>query len=224
LDKMPRLSINCHLKERAMNLRLVIVLVATLLGSAGAYAAGDAAKGTTFATTVCVACHGIDGNGAPAAEGQPVNPRLAGQPAEYIAKQLAEFKSSARINAIMVGMAAILTPEDMANLGAYFAQQKAQSDAAKENGPGSMGEKIFKGGVAANGVPACGSCHGPNGAGIPVQFPRLGGQHAEYTVAQLKAFRSGERANDAAKVMRTIAAKLSDQEIVAVADYIRGLH
>jgi cytochrome c553 len=207
-----------------MNLRLVMVSVAGLLCSAGAFAAGDAAKGTTLATTVCAACHGADGNGVPAVEGQPVNPRLAGQPAEYTAKQLTEFKSGVRNNAIMTGMAAILTPEDMANIGAYFAQQKSQSGAAKGNGPGSVGEKIFKGGVATNGVPACGSCHGPDGAGIPVQFPRLGGQHAEYTVVQLKAFRSGERANDAAKVMRTIAAKLSDQEITAVADYIQGLH
>ena len=162
-----------------MNLRLVLVLVAGLLVSAGAFAAGDAAKGTAFATTVCAACHGADGNGVPAVEGQPVNPRLAGQPAEYTAKQLAEFKSGTRTNAIMTGMSAILSPEDMANLGAYFAQQKAQSGAAKGNGAGSVGEKIYKGGVTEVGLPACGSCHGPDGAGIPIQFPRLGGQHAE---------------------------------------------
>ncbi len=207
-----------------MDLRLVLVLAAGLLGSTGAIAAGDAAKGTTFATTVCAACHGVDGNGMPAVEGQPVNPRLAGQPAEYVAKQLADFKGGTRVNPVMTGMASILTPEDMANLGAYFAQQKAASGAAKENGPGSMGEKIYKGGIAGAGVPACTSCHGPDGAGIPAQFPRVGGQHVEYTIVQLKAFRSGERANDAASMMRTIVGKMSDQELAAVADYIQGLH
>lgn len=207
-----------------MMLRSLMILTAGLLVSTGAFAAGDAAKGTTLATTVCAACHGADGNGMPPVEGQPVNPKLAGQHPEYTAKQLADFKGGARKNPIMTGMAAILTPDDMANLGAYYDQQKGQAGASKENGHGSAGEKIYKGGDLATGLPACGSCHGPDGAGIAVQYPRLGGQLADYTITQLKAFRSGERGNDAAQMMRMIAAKMSDQDIAAVADYIQGLH
>jgi cytochrome c553 len=201
-----------------MSFRKIAVFATGLLGAMGAYAAGDAAKGATAATTVCAACHAADGNSVMAA-----NPRLAGQHPEYLAKQLANFKSGDRKNPVMTGMAATLTDEDVANVSAYFAAQKAKGGAAKSNGPGSLGEKIYKGGVAGSGVPACASCHSPNGAGIPVQFPRLAGQHAEYTVNQLKAFRAGERANDAASMMRMVAAKMTDAEMAAVADYIQGL-
>ena len=152
------------------------------------------------------------------------NPKLAQQHPEYIAKQLANFKSGERKNAVMSGMAASLSPEDMANVAAYFGSQKAKVGSAKTNAAGSLGEKIYRGGIASVGVPACASCHGAAGAGIPVQFPRLSGQHADYVVTQLKAFYSGERANDNAKVMRMIAAKMSDAEMAAVADYIQGLH
>lgn len=202
-----------------MNFRNMAMLVIGLLGSISAYAAGDAAKAATIVNTVCVACHGADGNSAVA-----MYPKLAGQHPEYITKQLTNFKAGDRKNPIMSGMVASLSPEDMVNLGAYFGSQTPKPGTAKSNGVGSVGEKIYKGGIPGIGVPACASCHGPTGAGIPVQFPRLAGQHAEYIVAQLKTFHTGERANDGAKMMRMIAAKLSDQDMVAVADYIQGLH
>ncbi|HEY8118367.1 MAG TPA: cytochrome c [Methylophilaceae bacterium] len=202
-----------------MNFRNMAMLVIGLLSSVSTYAAGDAAKGAAIVNTVCAACHGADGNSA-----VPMYPKLAGQHAEYITKQLTNFKAGDRKNPIMSGMVASLSPEDMINLGAYFNSQTPKLGTAKSNGVGSVGEKIYKGGIPGIGVPACASCHGPAGAGIPVQFPRLAGQHAEYIVTQLKAFHSGERANDGAKMMRMIAAKLSDQDMAAVADYIQGLH
>lgn len=189
-----------------------------ILGASTAIAAGDASKGNTIVTNVCAACHGADGNSAVS-----MYPNLAAQHPEYIAKQLKNFKAGDRKNAIMSGMAATLSPEDMDNVGAYFGGQAPKLATAKSNGAGSVGEKIFKGGIPGLGVPACASCHGPAGAGIPVQFPRLAGQHSEYLVTQMKAWRSGERANDGAKMMRTIASKLSDADIEAVSDYIQGL-
>ncbi|MFZ9641867.1 MAG: c-type cytochrome [Candidatus Methylopumilus sp.] len=197
---------------------LAIILMSVSLASV-AQAAGNAAAGEKIVTGVCAACHGIDGNSVIS-----TNPKLAQQHPEYIAKQLANFKSGERKNAVMSGMAATLSAEDMANVAAYFSAQKAKVGSAKTNTAGSLGEKIYRGGIASVGVPACASCHGAAGAGIPVQFPRLSGQHADYVVAQLKAFHDGERANDAAKVMRMISAKLSDAEMAAVADYIQGLH
>lgn len=201
-----------------MSFRVIAVLAAGLMGATGVQAAGDAAKGATIATTVCVACHGADGNSVITA-----NPKLAGQHPEYLIKQLKNFKSGDRKNAVMPGMVANLTEEDFANLGAYFGAQKQNGGAAKTNGAGSLGEKLYRGGVPGKGIPACASCHGATGAGVPVLFPRLAGQHAEYTANQLKTFRSGERANDGAAMMRGIAAKLSDADIAAVADYIQGL-
>lgn len=202
------------------SLRLSAFISAALLAcsATSAMAAGDAAKGATIVTAVCGACHGVDGNSAVS-----MYPKLAGQHPEYIAKQLKNFKAGERNNAIMTGMVANLSPEDMDNLGAYFGGQTPKLSQAKSNGAGSVGEKIYKGGIPGSGVPACASCHGPSGAGIPVQFPRLAGQHTDYTVTQLKAWRSGERANDPAKMMRMVAAKMSDADIAAVADYIEGL-
>lgn len=171
----------------------------------------------TIVNAVCAACHNADGNSVITA-----NPRLAGQHPAYLAKQLREFQSGRRANPVMAPMAAMLTADDINKVAAYFGAQKPKWGNAKENGPGSLGEKIYRGGVAGKGVPACAACHGPNGAGIPIQFPRLAGQHAEYTVNQLKAFRSGERAN--APMMKVIAGKMSDEEIIAVSDYIQGLH
>ena len=165
---------------------------------------------------VCSACHGADGNSAIA-----LNPKLAGQHPEYLLKQLTNFKEGKRANAVMAGMVANLTPEDMKGLAAYFAGYKQTLGKAKSNGAGSLGEKIYRGGIAATGVPACASCHGANGAGIPKQFPRLAGQHADYAVAQLRAFRLGERAN--APMMMTISAKMTDAEMQAVSDYMQGL-
>ena len=197
---------------------IAIILMSVGLASV-AQAAGNAADGDKIVTGVCAACHGIDGNSVIS-----TNPKLAQQHPEYIAKQLANFKSGERKNAVMSGMAASLSQEDMANVAAYFGSQKAKVGSAKTNAAGSLGEKIYRGGIASVGVPACASCHGATGAGIPVQFPRLSGQHADYVVTQLKAFYSGERANDNAKVMRMIAAKMSDADMAAVADYIQGLH
>lgn len=206
-----------------MKQTMAMVAIAGVMAASSALAEttakGDPAKAQQIATTVCVACHNADGNST-----APANPKLAGQHPEYLNKQLVNFKSGERKSAIMAGMVAALSPEDMKNLGAYFGGNKPAAGTANDKNLVALGQKIYKGGNQSSGVPACTSCHGPNGAGIPVQFPRLGGQHAEYTLAQLTLFRSGERANDAAKMMRTIAAKMTDQEMKAVAEYISGLN
>jgi cytochrome c553 len=179
----------------------------------------DPAKAQEIVTKVCSACHAADGNSA-----SPANPVLAGQHADYIAKQLVDFKANKdRKNPVMLGMASALTPEDMRNLGAYFESQKPKTRAAKDPGLVKIGQQIYRGGIANKGVAACASCHGPNGGGIPAQFPRVAGQYPEYTTAQLLGFRAGERANDPNRMMRTIATRLSDSEIKAVAEYIAGL-
>ena len=196
-----------------MNLNKIALFAITLLGAVYAHAAGDAAK---MAAQVCAACHGANGNSAIA-----LNPNLAGQFPEYITKQLKNFKSGERKNAVMGGIAATLSAEDMIDLGVYFGSQTAKSSKARSNGVGSVGEKIYRGGIADTAAPACAACHGPAGAGVPVRFPRLAGQHADYTLSQMKAFRTGERAN--APMMRTIAAKMTDQDMAAVSDYIQGL-
>jgi cytochrome c553 len=166
--------------------------------------------------TVCAACHGADGNST-----ITLNPKLAGQHPEYLLKQLTNFKEGKRANAVMGGIVANLSADDMKNLATHFAQQKPTLGKAKSNGAGSLGEKIYRGGIAATQVPACAACHGANGTGIPKQFPRVAGQHADYTYQQLKTFRTGERAN--APMMMTIATKMTDAEMQAVADYIQGL-
>jgi len=183
----------------------------------------DLAQARAIIDKVCVACHGTDGNSV-----QPANPVLAGQHPEYTFKQLADFKPqgnkpAARPNAVMAGMVAGLSESDMRNLAAYFAAQKPQPRAARDPQLVKLGQSIYRGGIAARGVAACSSCHGPTGAGIPAQFPRIAGQHPEYIAAQLKAFRSGERANDPNRMMRALAEKLSEREIAALADYISGL-
>jgi len=184
---------------------------------------GDAGKAQGIVNQVCAACHAADGNSQIA-----VNPKLAGQIPEYLHKQLMNFKPAGgkkaeRSNPVMAGMVGNLSSEDMRNLAAYFAGQTAKPGAAKSKDLVALGQKIYRGGLAAKGVAACSSCHGPNGAGMPSQYPRVSGQHAEYVEAQLKAFRSGERANDPNASMRTVADKLSDREIQAVADYVAGL-
>ena len=184
---------------------------------------GDPQKGKAIVSRVCVACHALDGNSA-----QPVNPVLAGQIAAYTAKQLANFKSQGghtaqRPSNVMGPMVANLSDEDILNLAAYFAVQRPQPRAARNPDLVKLGQSIYRGGISEKNVAACGACHGPSGAGIPVQYPRLAGQYREYTVAQLEAFRAGTRANDPNSVMRGIAARLSDQEIAAVAEYISGL-
>jgi len=179
-------------------------------------AKADPANGATISAAVCVACHTNDGS-----RGSPANPILQGQGADYIAKELGDFKSGKRENAIMKGMASTLSNADMANVAAFYASKEAKPGFAKNKDLAAAGEKVYRGGVAERSVPACAACHGPSGAGIPVQYPRLGGQQADYVEAQLLAFRSGARHNN--PDMSAIAAKLSDREIKALADYAAGL-
>jgi len=200
--------------------RLIAAAVVALISVTSAVAAdyGDPAKAQSIANQICAACHGADGNSP-----LPMNPSLAGQHPEYLFKQLNEFKSGNRNNAVMMGMVAGLSAEDMRNLSAYYAAQKLREAAAKDKDLVAHGRKLFRGGNLATGVAACAGCHSPNGAGIPSQYPRLAGQHPEYVVTQLKAFRAGERANDTNNMMRAVAARLTDKEIAAVAEYLSGL-
>ncbi|MBK1687163.1 c-type cytochrome [Rubrivivax gelatinosus] len=203
-----------------MKFAVALTLAALAAGPAFAQEAKpakpDLAKGQITAAT-CMACHAADGT-----RGIPIYPILQGQHQAYIVKQLTEFKAGKRMNPIMMGMAAPLTPEDMVNVAAFFAAKPAVKGEATSKETIALGQAIYRGGIASKKVPACSGCHSPNGAGIPAQYPRLGGQHVEYTTAQLNTFRSGERANSVQ--MTAIAAKLSDAEIKAVADYIAGLH
>jgi cytochrome c553 len=178
----------------------------------------DLSKAEQIVAKVCAACHGADGNSVIAG-----NPVLAGQHPEYLTKQLANYKSGERKSPVMSPMAAPLSPEDIKNLGAYFAAQKPKPGAAKDIALVKTGQEIYRGGILDKAVPACASCHLPNGAGVPVQYPRLAGQHAEYSLQQLQHFRSGERANDPNKMMRAIAARMTEQEMRAAAEYISGL-
>jgi len=186
-------------------------------GEAKVAAKPDAAKGQALSTNVCAACHTNDGS-----RGSPANPIIQGQHPEYLAKQLSEFKSGKRVNPIMSGMAAPLTDADMKNVSAFYATKTAKPGFAKNKELVALGEKIYRGGITERMVPACAGCHSPSGAGIPAQYPRLAGQHADYTEAQLVAFRAGTRKNSAP--MAGVAAKMNDREIKAVADYIAGLH
>ena len=176
----------------------------------------DLAQGEAKFTAVCAACHGADGN-----SGTPANPKLAQQHPEYVVKQLQEFKSGKRPSPIMQPMAAQLSDADMKNIAAWVTTKKAKAGFAKDKELVSMGERIYRGGIADRQVAACAGCHSPNGAGLPSQYPRLSGQHADYTAAQLTAFREGIRKNG--PIMMQVAAKMSDREIRAVSDYIAGL-
>ena len=176
----------------------------------------DLVKGEATYAAVCAACHGADGN-----SGTPAYPKLAQQHPEYLVKQLQEFKSDKRANAIMKGFASALTEDDMRNISFWVTSKTAKTGFAKDKELVALGERIYRGGIADRQVPACAGCHSPNGAGIPSQYPRLSGQHAEYSVAQLTAFRDGVRKNSLQ--MNQVAAKLNDREIKAVADYIAGL-
>lgn len=175
----------------------------------------DATKGQALATS-CLACHTADGS-----RGSPANPILQGQHPEYLVKQLREFKTGKRKNPVMLGMVATLSDEDMQHLAAFYGAAKSKPGFAKNKDTVSLGEKIYRGGIMERQVPACAGCHSPTGAGIPAQYPRIGGQHGDYTEAQLVAFRSGARGNN--PQMSTIAAKMNDREIKAVADYVAGL-
>ncbi|HJV63536.1 MAG TPA: c-type cytochrome [Albitalea sp.] len=176
----------------------------------------DLAKGQAKSAQVCGACHTNDGS-----RGIPANPILQGQHPEYLVKQLTEFKADKRQNPIMKGMASMLSEQDMKDVAAFYATKQAKPGFAKSKDLAILGEKIYRGGLADRHIAACAGCHGPSGAGIPAQYPRLSGQHAEYTEAQLVAFRSGARANS--PQMAGVALQMTDKEIKAVADYIAGL-
>ncbi|MFZ9432452.1 MAG: c-type cytochrome [Burkholderiaceae bacterium] len=207
---------------KALNALLSALVATATVGAASALAAKpaaapapDLAKGQATAQ-VCSACHTVDGS-----RGSPANPILAGQHPEYLVKQLQEFKAGKRKNAIMAGFATTLSDDDMRNVAAFYAGKTAKPGAAKDKDLAALGEKIYRGGIGDRNIPACAGCHSPTGAGIPAQYPRVGGQHADYTEAQLVAFRVGARGNSAQ--MSAIAAKMNDREIKAVSDYIAGL-
>lgn len=202
-----------------MNKRLAYLLTTLgfALASGPALAAGDAAAGQQKSVP-CAACHGQDGN-SPTAQ----YPNIAGQNAGYLVKQLKEFKEGTRANAIMAGMVAGLSEQDMEDLAAFYAAQQVKYGAADpELAP--TGEALYRGGDLGRGIPACSACHGPAGGGNPAaKFPMLRGQHADYTALQLDAFRSMQRANDGGQMMRNVAAKMSDTDIAAVSSYVQGL-
>ena len=207
--------------NRAAPLFAGLLIAALSLGAAAADAPKaaprpDLAKGEATATAVCAACHSFDGT-----RGSPANPIIAGQHPEYLAKQLAEFKEGRRENAIMKGFASTLSADDMRNVAAFYAGKSSKPGFSKDKTLVTLGERIYRGGIAERSVPACAGCHSPNGAGIPAQYPRLAGQHADYTEAQMLAFRDGVRNNNA--VMTGVAARLNNREIKALADYIAGL-
>ncbi len=203
----------------------LLMAAAMAVSAVSAQAAGEAqkpaakpdlVKGEASYTAVCVACHAADGNSTIAA-----NPKLAQQHPEYLVKQLQEFKSGKRNDPVMKGMASLLSDDDMRNVSAWLASKPAKPGFAKDKDLVALGERIYRGGIADRNIAACAGCHSPNGAGIPAQYPRLSGQHADYTVKQLTDFRDGKRGNSLP--MSQVAAKMNDREIKAVADYIAGL-
>jgi len=201
-----------------MQIKSIVLLLSSLVATS-AMAAEEAVDISAVESTVnnvCAACHGADGNSAIA-----LNPKLAGQHEDYLVKQLSNFKDGSRANAIMAPMAQGLSEADMRAIAAFYAGQKPKLAKAKTNGQGSLGEKIYRGGIAATNVPACAACHGANGQGIPKRFPRLSAQHADYTLQQMKIFRTDVRAN--AGMMQAIAKKMTEAEMEAVADYMQGL-
>lgn len=207
-----------------MKLLAHLTMAAMLAAPAYAFSAQDAkapakpdlVQGEAKFTAVCAACHSADGNSAIAA-----NPKLAQQHPQYLVKQLQDFKSGKRASAVMKGFAAVLSDEDMRNIAAWLAAQKAKPGFAKDRDLVALGERIYRGGIPDRQIAACAGCHSPNGAGIPAQYPRVSGQHADYASGQLVAFRDGARANSLP--MAQVAAKMNDREIKAVSDYVAGL-
>ena len=195
-----------------------LTLVAVLGWTGTVHAAGTVEAGQAKSAT-CMACHGMDGNSA-----NPEWPALAGQHASYVVKQLKHFKAGERQNPLMSPMAMILSDQDMEDLAAYFSSQKLRATGETEPSKLQLGQSIFRGGIPARGVPSCSGCHGPGGAGIAgAAFPQIGGQHAVYAAAQLRGYKSGSRATDPNSMMRTIASRLTDEEIDAVASYLQGM-
>ena len=191
--------------------------------AAPAQAQDAAAKAQGIANQLCASCHAADGNSI-----APANPKIAGQIPEYLHKQLMDFKAQggkkpARESPIMQPMVANLSEADMKGLAAYYAGQQLRPAAAADKNLALLGQKVWRGGNGATGVPACAGCHGPTGAGIPAQYPRVAGQYADYIAAQLKAFKEGARANDPNGMMRGVVARMTEREMRAVAEYAAGL-
>ena len=207
-----------HLRATIFLLVLAAAVPASAQAAGAAGAPGDATKAQSIVGSLCAACHGADGNSP-----IPANPSLAGQHSGYIYKQLTDYKAGRRKNPVMNGIVANLSDDDMRNLAAYFAAQKPKPGAAKDRALLLAGQRLYRGGQSDTGVPACSGCHSPDGAGVPAQYPRVAGQHLDYTLAQLQSFRSGERDNDPNAMMRTIAGRLTDKDMAAVANYISGL-
>ena len=202
--------------KSTLALLLAMAVMPTQAAEATATAKPDPAKGQAISTQVCGACHTADGS-----RGVPANPIIAGQHPEYLVKQLTEFKAGKRDNPIMKGFASTLSEDDMRNVAAFYAGAQAKPGFAKSKDLVKLGEKIYRGGIAERGIAACAGCHSPTGAGVPSQYPRLAGQHADYVEAQLTAFRDGLRRNS--PQMSGVAANMSAREIKAVSDYIAGL-
>lgn len=210
---------------------LVFALTAVQgIAQTGSAAKPDLAKAQQIVTQVCAACHGVEGLSV-----APANPNLAGQHAEYIASQLDHFKLGLRKNPVMAAMSATVSAEDAKTLGVYFSEKKPKAGAAKDKALAEIGQKIYRGGNSKTGLPACASCHSPTGAGLPIQYPRLAGQYPDYLYAQLQGFVKGDRGGEIksadgkviedvqGKIMAALAAKMSDREMRAVAEYISGL-
>jgi len=192
------------------------MLIASLVSPV--FAAGDAQAGKAKSAT-CAACHGVDGNSSIAA-----NPKLAGQHADYLAKQIREFQNGTRANTVMMSMVASFSEQDIEDIAAYYASQTNAPAIASEDNL-KLGESIYRGGITSAGVAACLACHGPAGSGNPgAGYPALAGQHAEYTAQTLRDFRSGARHNDANAAMRSQLKRMTDEEIDAVSNYIQGLN
>lgn len=201
--------------------RLVLSLASLVLAvsSIGVQAAGDAAAGEGK-SAVCAACHGADGNSELGS-----NPKLAGQNARYLLKQMTDIKEGNRTVALMTGLLDNMSEQDLEDIAAYYAEQEKTIQGA-DPALVELGSSIYRGGIADLGVAACTACHGPAGDGVAqAGFPAVSGQHAEYTMTQLKAFRAGERTNDGdSSPMRSVTERLTDREIEALASYMAGLN
>ena len=212
--------------NRLLLLALLVwpALAAAQAPAPAANAKADLERGRQLATQVCAACHGADGNSA-----VPANPSIAGQHADYITVQLAHYKAGIRVNPIMQGIAQGMSADDMRAAALFYSQQKPKGLAARDASLAKLGQALWRGGDARSGIPACSGCHGPAGAGIPKNYPRVAGQYADYTYSQLKAFNAGQRGNDKdgkdanGRIMHTIARQMSDAQMKAVAEYAAGL-
>lgn len=201
--------------------KLVFVLASALVSSIAPtllFAQGDAAAGQAK-SALCATCHGADGNSA-----LSINPKLAGQSAKYIVKQLMDYKSGERVNPTMSAMVGSLSDQDMQDIAAWYSSQAVTLQGADAETL-ELGQRLYRGGNKELGVAACSACHSPTGSGnAPAGFPSLSGQHMDYTLSQLKSFRAGERANDSGSMMRSVVERLTDKELEALASYVSGLN